>query len=420
MGHSHEGFSYGSRRRGPRGFASGRIIACIVAVCLVVLGVHLWTTRAVAITVNGQQLSIRNGSTMDEVVAATGANPTAGDLVSVSGKTLTSGGGNAYTASANGTDLDQDATAAYRVRPNDDITISDGADRMEDYDVSVEQDAPKLEMSGDAMGNISYISQWPKAGTYEMRTGRVSGETARGDTLTDTQNAVVTVHQITPSDSSRKLVALTFDDGPAEGYTEKYLDILDQYGIHATFFNLGQSIDEYPDLAKEIVDRGSEVMSHTHQHQQLSKLGAEALQAQFSDAFTAINDVTGVNTTAFRPPYGDFNEKAWLNSGGLASVSVIWNQDSEDWRRPGVDSIVANSEKGVTSGSIILMHDGGGNRDQDVEALPRIIEDLQGQGYEFVTVSELMQSDDSIPDDIAAGNATMPDDATWPTEIASK
>ena len=130
--------------------------------------------------------------------------------------------------------------------------------------------------------------------------------------------------------------------------------------------------------------------------------------------------MTGVNTTAFRPPYGDFNEKAWLNSGGLASVSVIWNQDSEDWRRPGVDAIVANSEKGVTSGSIILMHDGGGNRDQDVEALPRIIEDLQGQGYEFVTVSELMQSDDSIPDDIAAGNATMPDDATWPTEIASK
>ena len=100
-------------------------------------------------------------------------------------------------------------------------------------------------------------------------------------------------------------------------------------------------------------------------------------------------------------------------------MSVLWNQDSLDWKRPGVDAIVENSTKNVTSGSIILMHDGGGNRDQDVEALPKIIEKLQAEGYEFVTVTELMKSDSSIPADVAAGDAAMPDGCVWPTQIKS-
>ena len=195
------------------------------------------------------------------------------------------------------------------------------------------------------------------------------------------------------------------------------VDILDKYNIHATFYNLGQNIEAYPDIAKKVIDQGSEIQSHTYQHAQLTKLDASALQNEFSSAFQDIKDNAGTDTTAFRPPYGDFNENAWLNSGGLASVSVLWNQDSLDWKRPGADAIVQNSLKGITSGSIILMHDGGGNRDQDVEALPTIIETLQGEGYEFVTVTELMKSDSSIPEDIASGNATMPEGCVWPTEI---
>ena len=392
-------------------------IVGVVAVALIlVVGIFMWSNRAVAITLNGSERSVRVGSTLDQVIADTGITPAPGNLISVSGTTLESGTGYAYLAKLGGTEMDGPACDAYRVKAGDDLQIEDGRDRTEDYDVQVVQEQPQLEMGGDSMGNISYVSQWPKAGSYEMRTGRQSGETARGDTLQQTQNAVVTVHQLKPSDG-RKLVALTFDDGPAETYTEEYLKILDQYGIHATFFNLGQSIEEYPDLAKKIVDQGSEVMSHTYQHQELAKLDAESLQKEFTTAFAAIKEKTGVETTAFRPPYGQFTEKAWLNSGGKASVSVLWNQDSLDWKRPGVDAIVRNAEKGITSGSIILMHDGGGPRGQDVEALPRIIEDLQGQGYEFVTVSELMKSDSAVPADIAAGNAQMPSDAVWPTQI---
>ena len=84
-----------------------------------------------------------------------------------------------------------------------------------------------------------------------------------------------------------------------------------------------------------------------------------------------------------------------------------------------MDSIVSKSTGGAFSGAIILMHDGGGPREQDVEALPQIIQKLQSEGYEFVTVSELMKSDSSIPADIANGDAKMPEGCTWPTELAS-
>lgn len=410
--------SSGLNRRRSASSGARNVIVGIVAVAIVaIIGVLLWSNRKVEITLNGTATSIRVGSTCEQVIQTAELSPKAGNLVSVSGKRLEEGAGYAYTAKLGGNELSEDDAKNYRVSPGDELDISDGGDRMEDYDVQVMTEDPQLEMGGDAWGNLSYVSQWPKAGSYEMRTGKRSGETARGDTIEETQNAVVSVHQISPDDDSKKLVALTFDDGPAEKYTDAYLDILDKYGIHATFFNLGQNVEEYPDLAKKICDRGSEVMSHTYQHQQLSLLDSEALQKEFSSTFSTIESTTGVKTTGFRPPYGDFTEKAWLNSGGLASVSVLWNQDSLDWKRPGVDAIVENSTKNVTSGSIILMHDGGGNRDQDVEALPQIIEKLQNEGYEFVTVSELMKSDSSIPADIANGDATMPDGCVWPTKI---
>ena len=401
------------------GRARNAVIGIVAAALVVIVAIVLWSNRKVDITVDGKDLSIKVDSTIDQVISEAGVSTTPGNLISVSGNKLADGQGYPFVAKLGGNELDGTATANYRAAAGDELSFENGRDRTEDYDVQVVDEQPKLEMGGEKWGNISYVSQWPKAGKYEMRTGKQSGETARGDQIEDTQNAIVSIHQIKPDDDSKKLVALTFDDGPAEKYTEAYLDILNQYGIHATFFNLGQSIEEFPDLSKKVVEQGSEIMSHTYQHQQLSKLDASALQKEFSTAFAAIKDKVGVDTTGFRPPYGDFTEKAWLNSGGLASVSVLWNQDSLDWKIPGVDTIVANATKNVTSGSIILMHDGGGNRDQDVQALPKIIEKLQADGYQFVTVSELMQSDSSIPSDVASGIATMPEGSTWPTEIAT-
>lgn len=408
-----------SRRKGPAAPGITTIIGAVVVVVIVAAAVFAWNTRPVDIKLNGSTTSVKVGSSLESIISSKRLSPKTGDLISVGGNVLQQGQGYKFSASVNGQDIDPDDAGSYRAADGDDITIGDGANRYEEYDVDIVEEQPKLEMGGDAWGNITYISQWPKVGKHEVRHGKTSGETADGDVLQETQNCVVTVHQIKPDDQSKKLIALTFDDGPADPYTEKYLSILEQYGCKATFFNLGQNIEEYPDLCKKIVDSGNELMSHTYQHQQLTKLDATSLQAEFKNAFDSISKVAGVETTGFRPPYGDFKESSWLNSGGLASVSVLWNLDSEDWRRAGVDSIVSKSTDGAFSGAIILMHDGGGPREQDVEALPQIIQKLQSEGYEFVTVSELMKSDSSIPADIANGDAKMPEGCTWPTELAS-
>ncbi len=395
------------------------IVGALVVVVIAASAIFAWSNRSVDIKINGSNASVKVGSTLEDIISSKRLAVTAGDLISVGGNVIRQGQGYAYSATVNGEEISPDKAGDYRAASGDDLSISDGADKCEDYEVTTVEEQPKLEMGGDAWGNITYISQWPKVGKREVRTGKVSGETADGDVIQETQNCVVTVHQISPDDKSRKLIALTFDDGPADPYTEKYISILNQYGIHATFFNLGENIKEYPELCKKIVESGNELMSHTQQHQQLTALDAASLQSEFSTAFEQINATAGIQTTSFRPPYGDFKETTWLKSGGLASLSVLWNLDSEDWRRAGADSIVSKSTTGAFSGAIILMHDGGGDRSQDVEALPRIIETLQSEGYEFVTVGELMRSDSSIPSDIANGYATMPEDSVWPTEIAS-
>ena len=151
-------------------------------------------------------------------------------------------------------------------------------------------------------------------------------------------------------------------------------------------------------------------MQATHIH--------EEVRNELSQAAESIKQATGVETTMLRPPYGDFDMNSWLASGGLISSEILWNQDTLDWKQPGVDKIVSNALSGIKPGAIILMHDGGGKRDQDLEALPKIIDSLMADGYRVLSVNDLMKTDSSIPADIADGTARMPDDAVWPTELA--
>ena len=219
----------------------------------------------------------------------------------------------------------------------------------------------------------------------------------------------------TPSDA--KTVYLTFDDGPAATYTQQCLDILSQKGAKATFFNLAENEESYPELAATVASSDNQLCSHTNHHLDLATLSQADLVSEITTAHDAIQRISGVDTTTIRPPYGSFNQSCWLNSGGTICASILWNIDTVDWSLPGTDAIVENALAGVTSGSVILMHDGGGARDQGMEALPRIIDQLQQDGYTFVTISELLASDPEVPKDVVAGNATMPEGAVWPTEI---
>lgn len=392
----------------------GAAIAVLVLAGIAVVAGYLWWSRPLALALNGTSVQARRGTSIQQLVEDNGIAVTPGNLLSVTGDVIDEGQGSPLSATVNGQELDQDQIASYSVRGGEDIEVGNGGDITEDYDVTATTETqPKLRMEG-GYGAFAYVSQWGYAGSTETRKGRVSGETA-DVTTKEAQDCVVYLHNVKPDDG-QKLVALTFDDGPSE-YTQQYLDILAKYNAKATFFMLGTEIQAYPDQAKAVAEAGCQVASHTNRHQQLTKLDEAGLQAELSDTFEDIKDITGVETTFMRPPYGDFTEGAWLRSGGLMSASIIWNQDSKDWARPGADQIVANSLAGVQPGSIILMHDGGGDRSQDVEALPQIIEQLQAQGYRLVTINDLIASDSSIPADIRTGNAKVPEGAVWPTEL---
>lgn len=408
---------YGNRapKRKGSGNLSGALLGLLVVGAFILAGVLFWTHRSVSVTLNGETTKVRINSTLADVREKKHIVTKPGDYVSVGGNVLAKDKGYAFSAAVNGTTLSHKKTEEYRIKGGEQIQISDGGDRTERYDVEYREVQPKLVFQG-SWGAVSYVKQWGRVGRQEIRTGRKSGETADGDWVDELQDCVIETKNVSP-ENGEKLVALTFDDGPAATYTERYLDILAEHDAKATFFNLSSNETEYPELARKVAASGNQICSHTNQHLQLSTLGADEFLYEVTSAHDTINEIAGVDTSIIRPPYGDFSQNCWLESKGTISVSVLWNQDTLDWSLPGSDVIVENALAGIEPGSIILMHDGGGTRDQDLEALPQIIERLQADGYKLVTISELLASDPDVPASIAKGGATMPSDAVWPTEI---
>ena len=389
------------------------IIGAVVLVALLGFGIF-WCTSRVKVTVNGAEMTVGRGSSVQAVVERSSAEKVPGDFVSVSGTVLEAGKGEPFAATVNGTTLGIAQAAEAKVEGGETIEVGRGADITEEYDAEPMQVMPKLVIDGDSY-IMGYLYQWGRAGVTEKRTGKVSGEIASVVTQ-EVQDCIVRERRPQPA-NDEKIVALTFDDGPSK-YTQQFLDILDKYDVKATFFNLGENIDQYPELAKKVVEKGHQLASHTYNHKQLNKLDAAEFIKQVDDNAKRIEEVTGVSTSFIRAPYGEFSSECWLNSKGSITAAVNWTEDSEDWSLPGVDAIVTKAADDVNPGSIILMHDGGGEREQGLEALPKIIEKVKAKGYRFVTLDELFASDPEIPNDVCNSLVKMPDWAVWPTELA--
>ena len=392
----------------------GIIATAIVAAIIILSAMLWWINRPVPITVNGAACEIRIGSELSDVVKKEKLSLKPGDLVSVTDRVLEADMGYAFSASINGEELPSENIDDYRISGNESIDFSDGKNIVEEFDAESEAIMPYLRMEGTGY-SLQYISQWGRAGELQHRTGKRSGETA--DVVTkEAQDCVITCME-PYIEGDAKLVALTFDDGPSDPYTDQCLEILDRYGIKATFFNLGENTENYPDIARRVVEKGHQLCNHTMAHNQLTRVDASTVFSEITRSQDAIEGVTGVRTAHIRPPYGDFTERSWLGSGGSITASIRWNADSKDWETPGADAIVDNSLINLHSGTIILMHDGGGDRSQSMEALPRIIEQVQAEGYEFVTISDLMRACKDVPEEVSSGVGAMPEDAVWPEEI---
>ncbi|MDQ4214082.1 bifunctional polysaccharide deacetylase/glycosyltransferase family 2 protein [Microbacterium capsulatum] len=192
-----------------------------------------------------------------------------------------------------------------------------------------------------------------------------------------------------------RTVALTFDDGPDPRWTPEILKVLSAYGAHATFFQIGQQAIAHPDLARAVVAAGSEVGVHTLTHVNLGSAPTWRQQLELTAGEQALIDATGSTTGLFRPPYsstnaalGDAGWQAIRAAGADGLVTVLTTQDSEDWRRPGVDAILHNATPQGDAGQVLLMHDGGGDRSETVAALKRLLPALAARGIRVTTVSD--------------------------------
>jgi peptidoglycan/xylan/chitin deacetylase (PgdA/CDA1 family) len=181
----------------------------------------------------------------------------------------------------------------------------------------------------------------------------------------------------------RKVVALTFDDGPSD-YTPGFLDVLRDKGVEGTFFEIGQEMPGREATMRRVLAEGSELGDHTMNHVEYPDY------AQIAGAAARIEAYTHFQPCLFRPPGGGVDAGVLASAGSLGMRTVTWDVDPTDWSNPGSGAVYSRIVGAAQPGSIILMHDGGGDRSGTLAALPSIIDTLRARGYRFTTVSQLL------------------------------
>lgn len=197
-------------------------------------------------------------------------------------------------------------------------------------------------------------------------------------------------------DKNKKMVAITLDDGPHKTLTNRAMDAFEKYNGRGTFFELGENMSKYPDIVKNVYERGHEIASHTYSHSKLTKLEASKLDEEIKRTQDACFEITGDEPTLIRPPYGAKNDtvKAAFSSYGL--TMILWDGDTEDWRYSKKDNgaqticdhIIRDTIANTGDGNIVLIHDIHNN---SIAGLEMALEKLNKQGYQFVTVSDLLK-----------------------------
>ncbi len=372
-----------------------RTLPVLLVAAVVVFGVVQWVNhRPITVYVNDTMVELRGERTAEHAVQMSGVKVTPGNLLDVEGEVLTEGGGTPYTLTVDGEVLD-DPTAD--LHNGDKVSVSDGVDIEEE---SVTQENGKLpnQTREEGIGPIHAIQQG-KQGIGTIKTGKVSGKVV---VVSVEQEPTDTVYlRYFPNVGDDKVVALTFDDGPvtSNGQTEELLDVLKDNGAKATFFTIGNQIEGAGvDAVIRMHEEGHQVCTHTWDHADgsgqgvnLSYMTPEEQREEVEKGIRAIADAIGEEPSrAMRAPGGNFPIEVWENVDDLITADLGWNVDTMDWSQPG-SSYIAEQIKSAQPGDIILMHDGGGDRSQTIEALREALPYLREQGYQFITIDELLQ-----------------------------
>lgn len=187
-----------------------------------------------------------------------------------------------------------------------------------------------------------------------------------------------------------KQIALTFDDGPHAVYTKMLLDGLKERGVHATFFLMGQNIEGNEELVKRMEEEGHLIGNHTYSHVQITKLNEEQALSEVQKEEAILSPLIGQETMYFRPPFGSITEAQFH---AIEKTVVLWNIDPLDWSVQNRDKVVNHVLNHLDDGPIILLHD---IFKPSVEAALALIDKLEEQGYEFVRIDELTETNTRI------------------------
>ena len=347
------------------------------------------------VTINGETRTVHRGDTIAKVIEDGYASPVPGDLLAVDGSVLTAGGGDKFAATVNGeatTDPDK------QLEKDAVVDITDGEDKTEEYESKEEtiphgQSDSSTEMDAYWTGALHVYAKG-QDGVRTTKTGKTSGKTVEEDTKPAIDSGY-TIYSADPGDE--KIICLTFDDGPWGDTTDDILDVLEENGAVATFFTIGNQIAEHPENIKRENELGCQVATHTWDHAEGSgggtsivSMSADEQVQEVEKGMKAIEDVLGVAPSrVMRAPGGNFYGDAITNLEPYLDAEIGWDVDTEDWQRPGADAIY-ETIMNAPSGSVILMHDGGGDRTQTVAAIQRAVPELAEKGYRFLTVDEML------------------------------
>lgn len=192
--------------------------------------------------------------------------------------------------------------------------------------------------------------------------------------------------QITRRDiTGKKLIALTFDDGPSATTTPTLLNTLKSRDVPVTFFMLGNMARNNPDIVKRAIEEGHEVASHTMYHQNLVRISSDAARSDIDEAKSVFEGILDGGISFTRPPYGYYNSAI---SESVGTPIILWSVDTLDWQSRNPDMIVSTALDQAHDGAIVLMHD---IYDTSVAAVPQLIDRMRENGYEFVTIPELVK-----------------------------
>jgi peptidoglycan/xylan/chitin deacetylase (PgdA/CDA1 family) len=197
------------------------------------------------------------------------------------------------------------------------------------------------------------------------------------------------------SRGTRKL-ALTYDDGPNDPHTFRLLEVLARHNVHATFFAIGRYVQQRPDIVRELIQAGHVVGNHTFTHPLLTFQSAAEVRKELTNCRKSIQDAIGEHSNLFRPPFGGRRPAVLRIARELGLEPIMWNVTGYDWTAPPAAEIERKVERQMRGGNVILLHDGGhkqmgADRSQTVLATDHLITRYKTEGYEFVTVSQMVK-----------------------------